>query len=97
MVAAIPAVRQALLGLQRRFAADPAGRRRAARSSTAATSARSSARSATVKLFVTASPEARARRRLEELRERGGAAIYAHVLQDMKERDARDARVESRP
>ena len=37
-----------------------------------------------------ASLEARAERRVKELRERGIAAIYARVLQDMKERDARD-------
>ena len=46
---------------------------------------------ATVKLFVTASPEARAERRLRELRERGATVIYGNVLQDMKERDARDS------
>ena len=33
----------------------------------------------------------RAERRLKELRERGAAAIYRDVLQDMKERDARDS------
>ena len=46
---------------------------------------------AAVKLFVTASPEARAERRVRELRGRGAAAIYGDVLQDMKERDARDS------
>src|SRR5947207_5134739 len=46
---------------------------------------------AAVKLFVTASPEARAARRLKELRERGAASIYDEVLEDMKERDARDS------
>ena len=46
---------------------------------------------ATVKLFVTASPEARAERRLRELRGRGATVIYGDVLQDMKERDARDS------
>jgi cytidylate kinase len=46
---------------------------------------------ASVKLFITASPEARAERRLRELRGRGAAAIYGDVLQDMKERDARDS------
>ena len=46
---------------------------------------------AAVKLFVTASPEARAARRLKELRERGAASIYGDVLEDMKERDARDS------
>ena len=46
---------------------------------------------ATVKLFVTAGPEARAERRVKELRQRGVPAIYGDVLQDMKERDARDS------
>ena len=46
---------------------------------------------AAVKLFVTASPEARAQRRAKELRERGAASIYGDVLEDMKERDARDS------
>jgi len=46
---------------------------------------------AAVKLFVTASPEARRERRAKELRERGAPAIYEDVLQDMKERDARDS------
>ncbi len=46
---------------------------------------------ASVKLFVTASPETRADRRARELRERGVAVIYRDVLQDMTERDARDS------
>jgi len=48
-----------------------------------------------IKLFITASLEARAQRRLKELQARqlqqgGETAIYARVLQDMQERDARD-------
>jgi cytidylate kinase len=46
---------------------------------------------ANVKLFLIASAEARAERRVKELRERGAAAIYDAVLQDMRERDARDS------
>jgi cytidylate kinase len=46
---------------------------------------------ATVKLFIVASSESRAERRVKELRERGAAAIYEDVLQDMRERDARDS------
>ena len=45
---------------------------------------------ADAKLFITASLEARARRRLKELRDRGVEAIHSRVLADMKERDARD-------
>lgn len=48
---------------------------------------------APVKLFVTASPEVRAARRLRELLERGAAPAggLAAVLADLRERDARDA------
>ena len=47
--------------------------------------------SAEVKLFVTASAEERARRRVEELRRQGTAAIFMDVLRDLKQRDARDS------
>ncbi len=89
-VAAIPAVRQALLGLQRRFAAAPPG---------GAAGAVLDGRDigtvvcpeADVKLFVSASPAARARRRHKELLERGEASIYARVVQELRERDSRDS------
>ncbi len=89
-VAAIPAVRQALLGLQRRFAAAPPG---------GAAGAVLDGRDigtvvcpeADVKLFVSARPAARARRRHKELLERGEASIYARVVQEMRERDSRDS------
>lgn len=45
---------------------------------------------ADVKIFLTASPEDRAQRRYAELIERGQEASFASVLQDVKERDARD-------
>ena len=45
---------------------------------------------ANVKLFVTASTEVRAHRRLKELQDRGTKAIYARVLSELVERDARD-------
>ena len=90
IVAAIPAVRAALLDRQRDFAAHPPAPFRGAvldgRDIGTAVCP-----DATVKLFVTASPEARAERRLRELRERGATVIYGDVLQDMKERDARDS------
>jgi cytidylate kinase len=44
-----------------------------------------------IKFFVSANLETRARRRLKELQEKGDSPIYTAVLQDMKERDARDA------
>jgi CMP/dCMP kinase len=89
IVAAIPGVRRALLDLQRNFAAHPPK---------PAMGAILDGRdigsvvcpAANVKLFVTASAEERARRRVEELRQQGAAAILDDVLQDLKERDARD-------
>lgn len=45
---------------------------------------------ADVKIFLTAAPEARARRRLLELEQRGQEADFDRVLQDIKERDWKD-------
>ena len=84
-VAAIPAVRAALLDFQRGFATAQGAVLDGRDIGTAVCP------DATVKLFVTASREARAERRFRELRQRGAAAIYGDVLQDMKERDARDS------
>jgi CMP/dCMP kinase len=90
VVAAIPGVRAALLEFQRDFAAHPTGPLKGAvldgRDIGTAVCP-----DATVKLYVTASPAARAARRLRELRERGATVIYRDVLQDMTERDARDS------
>jgi cytidylate kinase len=90
IVAAIPAVRSILLGLQRQFAAHPP-----APAKGAVLDGRDIGSvvcpSADAKIFLTASSGARARRRLAELRQQGATAIYENVLQDMKERDARDS------
>jgi CMP/dCMP kinase len=100
IVSAIPAVRQALLAMQRDFAAHPphaagAIEPNGVRPRGAVLDGRDIGTAvcpdAAVKLFVTANPEARAIRRLAELRERGVPAIYRDVLADMKERDARDS------
>jgi cytidylate kinase len=95
VVAAIPSVRAALLDFQRDFAARPPATPKGPRPRGAILDGRDIGTAvcpeATVKLFVSASPEARARRRLKELRQRGATAIYGDVLQDMKERDARDS------
>lgn len=45
---------------------------------------------ATVKIFLTATPEARAQRRLAELQAKGQAADYATVLADIRLRDDQD-------
>ncbi|MFR9310882.1 (d)CMP kinase [Hydrogeniiclostridium mannosilyticum] len=46
---------------------------------------------AQVKIFLTASPEERARRRLKDLEEAGKAISYEEVLKDVKERDYNDS------
>jgi cytidylate kinase len=46
---------------------------------------------ATVKIFLTASPEARAGRRLRELQEKGQPADYETVLADIRRRDDQDS------
>lgn len=45
---------------------------------------------ATVKIFLTASPEVRAKRRYQELLEKGQKASYAQVLEDVQQRDYQD-------
>lgn len=88
-VSAHPAVRAALLNFQRRFAERPPG---------AFCGAVLDGRDigtivcpdADVKLFVTASKEARAQRRYLELLARDETTIYAHVLAEIEARDARD-------
>jgi CMP/dCMP kinase len=96
IVAANPGVRRALLDLQRNFAAHPP---RPAKG--AILDGRDIGSivcpAAEVKLFVTASAEERARRRAEELRQQGAAAILEDVLQDLKERDARDTERRAAP
>jgi cytidylate kinase len=84
-VAVVPAVRQALLKLQRDFGAAPPGAVLDGRDIGTVVWPEAEA-----KIFVDAGPEARARRRHKELLERGLESIYSRVLQDMRERDARD-------
>lgn len=88
-VSAIPGVRSALLRFQRDIAANPPGGKAGA-----VLDGRDIGTvvcpDADVKLFVTASTEVRAERRFKELREAGEDAIYARVLEEMRERDARD-------
>lgn len=86
VVGAIPPVREALLAFQRRFAATPGGAVLDGRDIGTVI-----APQAEVKIFVTASPEARAQRRLRELLGRGETADEATVLADIRKRDARDA------
>ncbi|MGE4220096.1 MAG: (d)CMP kinase [Alphaproteobacteria bacterium] len=88
-VAAISCVRAALLRFQQDFARQPPG---------GAAGAVLDGRDigtvvcpdAEVKLFVDAGVEVRAERRHRELLARGEASIYSRVLQEMRDRDARD-------
>jgi len=90
IVAAIPGVRRALLEAQRQFARQPPQGEPGA-----VLDGRDIGTvvcpDAEIKLYLTASPEARAMRRLKELQQQGTGAIYGRVLQDMKARDARDS------
>ncbi len=90
VVAAIPEVRTALLAFQRDFAAHPPDGRAGA-----VLDGRDVGTvvcpQAEVKLYVTASPEIRARRRHKELLDGGAESIYARVLQEVRDRDARDS------
>lgn len=52
---------------------------------------------ATVKFFLTASPEVRATRRTEELRAKGERADYQQILKEIQQRDDRDIHREVRP
>ena len=86
MISAYPAVRAALLKRQQDFAAQVGGAVLDGRDIGTVIAPR-----ADLKLFVTASPEVRAQRRLKELESRGMRAHYADVLADIHARDARDS------
>jgi cytidylate kinase len=91
VVAAHGAVRAALLDFQRCFAAaPPAGARGAVLDGRDIGTV--VCPEAPVKLYVTASPEERARRRMLELEARGGPPVdKAAILADIRERDRRDS------
>ena len=85
-ISAYPAVRAALLERQRDFADQPGGAVLDGRDVGTVIAPHASA-----KLFVTASAEVRATRRLAELEARGATAHFDDVLIDIKARDERDA------
>jgi CMP/dCMP kinase len=92
VVAAIPQVRQALMNYQREFATKPPGAVLDGRDIGTVI-----APGADVKLFVVASPEVRASRRVLELRARGESADEQEVLADLLRRDERDSRRTAAP
>ena len=85
IVSAIPEVRAALLAFQREFAATPPGAVLDGRDIGTII-----APDADVKIFVDASPQARARRRYLELKERGDSVNETEILADILKRDERD-------
>ena len=85
-ISAYSSVRTALLERQQEFAGQPGGAVLDGRDIGTVI-----APAADVKLFVTASAEARAQRRVRELLERGMPAHYEDVLADIRARDTRDS------
>jgi len=84
-VAAWPAVRQALLQRQREFARPPGLVADGRDMGTVVFPA------AALKIFLTATPEERARRRHKQLKDKGSDVSLAALLQEIAARDARDA------
>jgi cytidylate kinase len=85
-VAVHGAVRAALLDFQRRFAARPGGAVLDGRDIGTAVVPH-----ADVKIYVSASPEVRARRRTDELARKGREVEFDRILAEIRERDARDS------
>lgn len=91
-VAFHPPVRAALLRLQKDFADQPGGAVLDGRDIGTVI-----APDAEVKIFVTAEPEVRARRRWMQLTGRGEDVAYEAILDDIRKRDARDADRDAAP
>ena len=91
-ISAVPAVRAALLAWQQRFAGDSTGAVLDGRDIGTVVCP-----NAQVKLFITAAPEERARRRHLELLRRGESASLSAILDDIVARDARDAQRSTAP
>ena len=85
IVAVIAEVRAALLDFQREFAGKPPGAVLDGRDIGTVVCP-----DADVKLYITASPEVRARRRMMELAERGTTVPHETVLAEIRDRDERD-------
>lgn len=90
-IAVMPAVRRALVEAQRIFSRKEPGTVLDGRDIGTVVCP-----DAAVKLYVTATPEVRAKRRYDEIIAGGGAADYAAIFEDVKRRDERDmARADS--
>ncbi|MEZ5813937.1 MAG: (d)CMP kinase [Alphaproteobacteria bacterium] len=95
-IAAYPTVREILNGLQRSFIENP-GNVFSGSVLDGRDIGTVIAPHAPLKLFITASAEIRAKRRLKELQSKGLTVTYEAVLKDMRERDARDAERKTAP
>lgn len=84
-IAVLPRLREALLARQRAFRQAPGLAADGRDMGTVVFP------DAAVKVFLTASAEERANRRYKQLIEKGLCANFAQILQDLQERDARDA------
>ncbi|WP_186391570.1 MULTISPECIES: (d)CMP kinase [unclassified Pannonibacter] len=84
-IAVLPGLRDELVRLQRAFAQTPPGAVLDGRDIGTVVCP-----DADVKLYVTAAPEARAKRRTAEILSQGKEAEFASVLEDLKRRDERD-------
>ena len=84
-MAVIPEVRKILVDKQRAFAAQPGGAVLDGRDTGTVVCP-----NASVKLYVTASAEVRARRRLAEIEANDGSGDFATILADIVRRDERD-------
>jgi cytidylate kinase len=84
-VAALASIRAALLGRQRAFRRPPGLVAEGRDMGTVVFP------DAALKVFLVASAEARAERRLKQLKQKGIAATLPDLLKDLRERDARDA------
>ena len=84
-IAVMPSVRRALVEAQRGFAAREPGTVLDGRDIGTVVCP-----DAPVKLYVTASPEVRAKRRYDEILAGGSAADYGTILDDIRRRDERD-------
>ncbi|WP_323130947.1 (d)CMP kinase [Sinorhizobium medicae] len=84
-IAVMPAVRRALVEAQRAFALKEPGTVLDGRDIGTVVCP-----DAAVKLYVTASPEVRAKRRYDEIVTGGGTADYTTIFEDVKKRDTRD-------
>ena len=92
VVSAIPEVRAALIAFQRDFAAQPPGAVLDGRDIGTVICP-----SADVKIYVTTTPEARARRRVAEYKAQGRDIEEAVVLADVLKRDERDSKRAAAP